>query len=169
MFSSSRRDRVTSAPVAYSQSSGRLLAMHRPQAGLLPSHFYKELVNKGCFPSDDDQGIHTALSLRHGKQAAPLFRGRLAEEDEEDMSEMSVEVSGMYDLFVWTVRWTHRVQHLSLIYQTGTQDIRRRERIYHQYTQRSLNCGLYGCRHGTYGTGFDSSSGRFMSASSRAG
>ena len=84
MFSSSRRDRVTSAPVAYSQSSGRLLAMHRPQAGLLPSHFYKELVYQGCFPSDDDQSIHTALSLRHGKQAAPLFRGRLAEEDEDD-------------------------------------------------------------------------------------
>ena len=38
MFSSSRRERVTSAPVAYSQSSGLLFAMQRPQAGLLPSH-----------------------------------------------------------------------------------------------------------------------------------
>ncbi len=39
MFSSRRRDLVTSAPVAYSQSSGLLFATQRLHAGLFPSHF----------------------------------------------------------------------------------------------------------------------------------
>ena len=54
MFSSSKRDRVTSAPVAYSQSSGLWLAMHRPQAGLLPSHFCKYSSRRGA--SDTTMG-----------------------------------------------------------------------------------------------------------------
>ena len=42
IFSSRRRERVTSAPVAYSQSSGRLFARQRLHVGLPPSHFYRQ-------------------------------------------------------------------------------------------------------------------------------
>ena len=81
MFSSRRRDLVTSAPVAYSQSSGRLLAMHRPHAGLLPSHLCR--ARQWKVGVEDEQIAHTAFNFRHGKQAAPLVRGLL--EDSVDM------------------------------------------------------------------------------------
>ena len=111
--------------------------------GFVSVAFLQRFVNDEGFQPHQSETRHTALSLRQGRHAAPLFSGRLDEEDSVDMLEMcggcAMRLRGLR-------AEPHRTWHRHLIYEDGISESWRRFII--RGTSAAWGCAVCRCREG---------------------